>query len=397
MSLPPLIERIKRSVRLNITPIRRTFVSLVSATIAAVVAGFAIQYLPQPMKGPADANLTWVEILIVSLLVGNLVLALINGFSIRRRLGRIDRKLHLEGLSPLSYSYREEHFREEKRLLCEELVRKHLPHLISELCRLGAETCGVDIVVDSGTTLTPMFTCLKVYGLLGVKKEVVEETHIYTNSMSGIEVFSDRALSPASAFPEERIHLLGGSPLHKYRATTGVDTLQALCSLRDAATSRGRQVIGIVTGNWILGGPTLSKIEIAANGRGHPDFKRCLVKISDVVLVVAPLGKFLRLQSTSELNALLENEPMHQGDEHRYQGIEVGTGSRDKVRLLTTNRPQGAYLGSHAQLIQKAGSNYIALPRHLMNPRGEKDQQKRIEVPHAYLRDHPLLNEVFLL
>src|ERR1043166_6262977 len=118
------------------------------------------------------------------------------------------------------------------------------------------------------------------------------DVKVYTNSLAGIDEL--HTMDHANcAFTEDHFVLIGGRPLHKYRAVTGPFSERALDDLgRDRVQAGHRTIIvGIVTANWILAGLDFNKITLSASGTGHAAFKRKIIEIADILVVVAPFGK----------------------------------------------------------------------------------------------------------
>ncbi len=299
------------------------------------------------------------------------------------------------------YVVRLSHFPEEKNLLAEELVRHQLPVTIKQLlkdfrAKNNRMPGRIVVLVDSGTTLAPIFPKLRRHGYgFQIPKDIKERIHIYTNSLSGIAAF-DLEDRTAGEIPETGIHLLGGNPLDMYRATTGEDTRRAMENLRKQYEMDSDVIIGIVTANWILVGPAYDRLILCAKGRGHLEFKEQLVKMADRIIVVAPLGKLLRLNSHEDLNEILRKEGMT-----AYDSFDIKQKSKEdcSVSLLTTfRRRRGSLLFYHSSMLARAhDSRAGSKPYYDINPSSKslaydpmlpKEQQWELDVPHDYLRPH---------
>src|SRR5262249_18338096 len=111
------------------------------------------------------------------------------------------------------------HYALEKHVLAKVLAHKVLPRIVEKICNDVQVLTRLNIIIDSGTTLTPVFPELFASGIPIKKKDV--KLYIYTNSMSGIEEIHKLGHSDSFALTERDISLIGGQPLSKYRATTG--------------------------------------------------------------------------------------------------------------------------------------------------------------------------------
>ena len=234
-----LAKRARRFFRQNWAPLTRTGQAFAGAAAIALTASVLLAVIPRPNIVLGSVELG--ELTVIGLLVLVVVLLVVQGFGQRRRFSRIEHRLGIEEWSPHSYAYRAVHFHEEKESLCEDLVRIHLPELVKNLS--GKALKGIDVVIDSGTTLAPVFPRLQAYGLLGCQKDIQDQVSIFTNSTAGIDLYNNATYVGRPGISEQRVHLLGGNPLKKYRATTGPDTEQALRDLSERSHRNGRSVI----------------------------------------------------------------------------------------------------------------------------------------------------------
>lgn len=325
------------------------------------------------------------------ILLGLLFLALLFNQArlFRRRSKLLDRILidHFGyGYRDNQYFQRRDHYAEEKVALARALVEHVLPKLADEVCR-AANLERLNVIIDSGTTLTPVFPQLLRSGLQ-VRDEV--ELRFYTNSMSGIDEMHRLAGGGLFAIPEEDFHLIGGQPLSKYRATTGEGTERFLDSLwEEAASGDGRTVtIGLVTANWLLMDRDLEQVQLCARGRGHLSFKKSVCANADFIVLVAPLGKLLRLRTADELNGILRQE-------QRYQTHPLPHGKRNNTLLLTSRRPARSlspflqYSDCFVDLGNRNGGRNFRLSEDcpLFDPSARTRLEALIaETPHVYTR-----------
>ena len=289
------------------------------------------------------------------------------------------------------YFRRKQHFVLEKATLCHTLVESVLPKLLASIKEMEEEPVdGIEIIIDSGTTLSPAFRFLPS-AALGRQFEV--PIRIHTNNIAGAEELS-RVESRNWTFHETDFVLIDGNPLGRYRATTYETRPHPyLEKLWRASKQAGRVTVGVVTGNWILGGNQLTRLTICAKGRGHLEFKEEVVENVDYLVVVAPLGKILRLGDAASLNALLPK------DEGSYKPIVIPPEKKEQTYLLTTLRGKSrtSPLADHSSNLRykmrrelergKVTENFKFSEDILdFNPPGRRDEVERIEVPHRYLR-----------
>lgn len=365
------------------------FGSLVGAAIGTFIFAWASG---QPLDSYMDLIQQYFTIFLLLII---LIFLLLLSFSVRRRisfrLDEIETVFHAQFGSKGTTEYGERvlHFHSEKLLLCGEIAGRILPKWINET---EEQYNGVDIILDSGTTIAPLFLNLKRNGF-GESKSFSKETcHIYTNSMSGSDAFCMETKQHRYPVTDKQLHLFGGTPLRQYRAVTGSETTDSLRRLKQSAEKENRYVIGIITGNWILGGPDFHKLVIAAKGTGHGEFKQMVLETAHKILIVSPLGKILKLGDVDSLNKLLrvKSEP------EKYDPVTWSESEKERVHLLTSVRNSTRWLHPHSDTLvaNKAGTeNYCQVNHIEFNPKGGTDQQIEQEVPHQYM--HRLKEQLF--
>jgi hypothetical protein len=284
------------------------------------------------------------------------------------------------------------HWASEKQQLAQIFVNRWLPDVL-EWIPNSSELKRINLILDSGTTITPIFQRLMASGILMTQQKMM----VYTNNLAGIEEIHRMEDVQFREQKEDRIRLLTGKPLWKYRATIGADTLQALNKLfADERVANGRVFnIGVVTSNWILGGPSLNKLMLCARGAEHLEFKKAVVQGCDLIVVIAPLGKILRLGEgdLKKLNDWISNSD----DRSRYENPFVLPSDKKKFcHLLTTLRsrdddsPLVASSNRLKQIQEKDEADNFTVSNlcnyHELQQRG-RDLLK-VELPHEYIREH---------
>ncbi|MCA1703002.1 MAG: hypothetical protein LC808_06905, partial [Actinobacteria bacterium] len=259
----------------------------------------------------------------------------------------------------------------------------------------------LNLIVDSGTTMATLFPQFLDFdwqwGEPGFNYE------IHTNNLAGIELLNLVSGSRASPvlFSDEGVtlNLIGGHPYRTYRATLGEPTQQYLEGLRRARDEQRKTgakfdpIIGIVTGNWILGGRDLTSLAICARGRSHLEFKRAVVEMSDQIIVVSPLGKILALADVDDLNRIAKDSD-HPQD--RYESIALPADKESNPILVTTYRSEGSaspLLMTSLRLQEigatNVGVNYQLYERNpVWEPNGDPQHIREVDLPHRYMRKH---------
>lgn len=297
------------------------------------------------------------------------------------------------GFAALTNDYyrRKQHFVIEKQHLAEQLVNLALPRIIDE--ELGDDTPErINLILEAGTTIAAIFPFLT--------KETMENTgcaekiHIYTNNLAGVVELHRSVTFQRDPFPESHINLLGGTPLYDYQAVTGDTATEALDQL--AGSFEGQKNIGVVTGNWIIGGGGLKTLRIVARGPGHMNVKKKLIEICDYVIVLAPLAKLVR---TEHVNFLNEISNYHDP----YEEYEIESARKDSVCLLTTMRVEGStspLTTSTKTLLSirnnDGGTNYkVCKCTDYYYIHGNEQEIRETEFPHDYVREN--LEDLYLV
>jgi hypothetical protein len=287
------------------------------------------------------------------------------------------------------YSRREQHFVKEKRLLAKNVVEDVLPRVVDRILQADSGA-RLRIVLDSGTTITPLFEELVARGVTNTAREQVS-SQVITNNLAGIEVVQKQETGPQRYLTEDNFTLLGGTPLATYRATTGPVTEQALIQL---LSEPGFTTIGILTANWLLIGKGHNSLSICAKGRGHLGFKALVAANCEYVFVVAPLGKIFTLDSVEEVDRLMQKYAGSERDvDDHYNRVMFDEQKRSKTFLVTTKRPADSnsplcVLSAQVfGLPPRSRTNFTVLENPLTySPSGSRDEVRNIELPHLWTR-----------
>ncbi len=281
------------------------------------------------------------------------------------------------------YYRRRGHFTQEKFRLARGLVKKILPKKLEEI-NSNHNCTQINIIIDSGSTLSPLFSFLPH---MKVNKEIRDKIKFYTNNIAGItELHKSRY--GRHKFKENDFILIGGNPLGEYMANTDEDPNETRKRFQEITNQAGHFNITILTSNWILGGNNFDELALCAKGRGHPEFKKVLLEISNFIFVAAPLGKILKIKAESDLKKIVGGD--------QYEIIPI-TNGKDKTCLVTTYRSEESLSPlkelSH-QLFDKKDKQSHTRNYHFSNPSlfykvsGKTKEVWATELPHHYISKH---------
>ena len=283
------------------------------------------------------------------------------------------------------YFIRRRHFQAEKLKLARVLVRSVLPDLVEVARHEKHGLARINLILDSGTTITPIFPIIMRLGIPNLREV---ELRVFTNNLAGIDEIHRIDTDEVCALKEEDFRLIGGTPLSIYRATTGTETQASLDIFLQEQPSSGCQVtIGVLTANWFLMRRGLDRISLCARRRGHHEFKEFVASHSDYIVLVAPLGKLLPLSEIDELNEIIR------GHGEEYSTI---TPENKKTILLTSFRAWDSLsplvsVSRRLKYMQDRQSkdcqNYaISHFSPSFDPPGDKEEVAMIDLPHDYIR-----------
>jgi len=370
-------------------------------TLAANLITFILTNIRSILLGLSNPNLR--EIFFLQVIIFILVFILL--FHHKRLIStkfEQTNKIFMEhfgySLSQTLYAERLGHFTQEKQILAKSLVYNVLPNIITRISSEHSNLSKINIILDSGTTITPVFPHLLGKGLPQLKK-----IKIYTNNLAGINEIHKLEYLDYGALSSRDFILIGGQPLNKYRATTGKSTQDFLRTIwEERNKDEGKIVtIGVLTANWFLGGPFLNEIAICARGEGHFDFKTEIIENSDYLIFVAPLGKILRINDIKVLNSILPTD----SEEYRHYTIPARN-DKFKIKetyLFTSLRPRisSSPLATLSFMLKDADekhitTNYIVCkesPEY--HPHGDKGEVMVKELPHLYTRSSRNFEKIY--
>lgn len=246
------------------------------------------------------------------------------------------------------FSERMGHFYAEKGAIAE-----YFTPMLIDRCQLLAENdTQVFLLIDSGTTLYPIFERL-AKDLASRKangEEWIRNLRIVSNNLPGIEtLMNEGRINPYDRYSPLAVecHLLPGEPLPIYSAVTGEETNEALQNLEKKMGDQAR-FIALTTGNWVRLRRSHPNCPVPlARGKGHFAFKQILINISHEVYVVAPLGKTFIDVSPEDVNNALGFHPRSKGQKQPYDEVQIGNEKAAVTRMVSTFRPQGFMLATH--------------------------------------------------
>lgn len=307
-----------------------------------------------------------------------------------------DRVSQISGrLTPTQYDERKYHFSEEKHRLVENLIQIVLPDIIIKSLAEKPQPEKIALIVDSGTTLEQFFPRLKLLGLgPNVSDSNLRRLEIFTNSLSGSEAFCKTSAS--IYLRENQLHLFGGTQMEKHRAVVGNVTITAMNAVKEEYIMEKGIIIGLITANWILVGNGYDKLILCSTEKGHLDYKKSLAEMSDVLIIVTPLGKLLKLDSHDELSTILK---LREDKKPEYDGFELKSmtkRNKQNTILLTTHRNKNSsILYPHSKSLSYAYSNkkqmiyeLFSKPSLALDYNYSFDEQIKIEMPHNYLHEY---------
>ncbi len=384
------------------TPVRYYFsrykVEIVLTAIGAIISALVSLFLY--IFPVSDVQMS------VNIIGGTLIIVLLIAilFNLKRLLTNMFANLpgNIERFDPFKrdkYWERLEHFAKEKELLAEVFVASALPNLVDRICSTHKQIKKLNIILDSGTTITPIFKHLVFKGIKHSSHKELEIV-IFTNNLAGIEEIH-KIDTGIGFFQERDFNLIGGKPLNAYRATTGQFTqnfLRTIWEEHGGETNNNQTVItmGVLTANWLTCGNAFKKISIVAKGDGHLDFKSDVIANSHYLFILSPLGKLLPLDDYAVLNELVK-----EGD-GSYRAVTVPDEKKERTFLLTSLRPKGSVSPLYNNSIRlaiirdkKDANNFVIcdqIPQY--EPTGDRYGVTITEVPHQYVRDN--FERVFL-
>jgi DeoR/GlpR family transcriptional regulator of sugar metabolism len=240
------------------------------------------------------------------------------------------------------FHYRLEHFVEEKRKIAEKYVA-----LVLEAMNKLPEKKSVFMLLDSGSTIFHVFEVLCNAYHLGdeVDKKKLSRIKIITNSVSGANRLTEigRAGGGIQADMLFNCFLLPGPIEGKYSAVLGEQTSKFLSEYLETIKNKCETwIFGAITGNYIS-----ITDGIMSRGDFHDSVKSEIIRQSDHIAILAPLGKIMKF-SCNEINeGIKENlDPLVKAKEYKHipnTSIDNMVNGKDdfkgkKVRLITSDK-----------------------------------------------------------
>ncbi len=310
------------------------------------------------------------------------------------------------------FSTRLEHYAEEKEYLAEQFVP-----LLLERCKVQIEHARkVFLVIDSGTTLLPVFEHLGRQTAMHKDETWLTNLTIVTNSLSGVmELMNYGRINPGDEYSNLAVttQLLPGAPIPIYEAVTGDETNSALSALREHA--EGAYFIGLLSGNWIRFRRKEPVCPVPlARGKGHQPYKQCMVANSDEIYVIAPLGKIFFDVPPDAIN---DTPGLGDWNHNPYKEVEIYDDKPSVVKIVSTYREKtGSLLHVHGEMAKERLRADLAFSPAEIKQLPEKiaqhgkipnifypydlvhddlNYQLRTEFPHSNTRKRKLLSDFF--
>ena len=294
------------------------------------------------------------------------------------------------------FAHRRKHYYDEKRSISEqfiELFMQRCERLINK--PTSAEQSADDkpifiyLIIDSGTTLYPLFEQLGNYFRKNDHTFWKKHMRIVTNNLPGIESYIEAARLKPSRYSELAVDcfILPGAPLPTYSAIAGKETQAALSRLKtDDSQDRKPYFIGLVTGNFVRIRNNEPRCPLPlARGQEHHDFKVALLDSCDEIYVIAPLGKvttFKKGEINEEFNF---DERNNDPDKKPYlEHNHIDDTKAQTIKLISTRRPTRSILFRHASKIEtilnpQINSNTYDYAEEFIN-------NNIAEVPHMFFK-----------
>ena len=257
------------------------------------------------------------------------------------------------------FKERENHFVKEKQFLAESFGKLLLARLRNQ-CRGNQYTI---LLIDAGTTLLPFFKILNEFARNeeAIRKHLV----VVTNNLAGMYWLTEKGSVDNNKELFLKCIALSGELLPKYNAVTGFEdsmgaifdkvltelqthtVIEKIKRERDAANSK-IHLISLITGNWVRIRTTEGKPPIPiplATGRGHLDVKESMIRNSDEVFVIAPLGKVFSGRNKSSVRSVLRRySDSYEELDTEKEIYEITKNNRTKIKLITTYRTDETFI-----------------------------------------------------
>lgn len=283
------------------------------------------------------------------------------------------------------YLARESHFAWEKRHLAHSLVRKAIPQLLKVMREETPGLVRINFLIDSGTTLTPIFEEL-LKAKLAYQNNL--RVRVYTNNLEGAHKTQSSEHLLDSELSERDFCIIGGEILGKYRATVGKSFQKFFFEsyskiiTADTVPEAKQKTIAILSANWYL----LSASQFVPVGRNaeHVHIKEQMIKIADRIIFVSPLGKVLKTDNLGLLQKYANASELETGSEYLPVKIEGGK----KPYFFTTIRKEGSQsvLKKHSDAVKLQLENHPQLNfmKKFLHEFEPPRRDKIFEIPHDY-------------
>jgi hypothetical protein len=327
-------------------------------------------------------------------------------------------------VSPTSdsvFSERLGHFNGEKEFLAQQFSEQ----LVSRCAEHLKRDRKVFLLIDSGTTLFPLFKMLpievaKKFPPSGAPNSRFNGIEVITNNLPGVNALMEAGRASSNRFSELLFpcRVLPGRPLPTYNATVGRHAISFLEGIRDEPLNedespgqfKERRIIAIVTANWIRlqNENNTYKPVLLARGRGHKDIKEKMCEMADEIYVVAPLGKIVALEKSTDLNEIFGFRASEDNDEGKaYEEVKLTPEKDRNVRIVSTSRHPDRLLGTLSTVVKTRLNiqnrndfgSVDELPGHTLYPFEYLPDDSALELiaelPHANTRHEPIRERLF--
>ncbi len=283
-----------------------------------------------------------------------------------RMVGLLLTQLKVEPFEPTNmFGARFGHFQEEKQA-----IARRVAELLDDALERYRES-AVRIILDSGTTVYPLFYEIAKRW----NRSTWKRAFIVTNNLPGMQVLMKHARDGADRHAplSFRTRVTPGRLTPVYWAVLPEE--EATQDDFFGTWDRG-VTLGVTTSNYL----SIDAKTFLARNRAHIRVKNWIMKGSDEVFHLFPLGKLLDANA-DELNNTLVDKKLHGNpkfENQMYRDVEVPYADGQRNVLVTTSRDPGDLLYDH----------YIAVAaamRPLANP---KDPKARLKLDRARFSIH---------
>lgn len=268
------------------------------------------------------------------------------------------------GLYLTLFDYRKDHYKEEKDLLCENILH----HLLVNNKGIQ-EFDKVYLMIDSGSTVFPIFKKLCEHYRSEKYSNLLKKIEIITNNIPGQNELMKhgRKGDDYKADMCFQCHTIPGIVEGKYNATLGLNSVAYIGNFVTTVRNKKKNslFISVITGNYI------STVEgILTRGTWHGMVKNALIHNADIVFIISPLGKIFD-EYSQKINEMIENSPMFFPPEKTYRPLSILSKEEqffinDINNLCGLSKQDVEYICLLIEFMEKSKPNHL-IPNSLLD------------------------------